>query len=313
MKEDPAISVSVLMVTYNHENFISHAIESVLMQKTSFPFELVIGEDCSTDKTREIVIRYAQNYPLIVKALLPPMNLGIRQNSLNTFKECKGKYLAFLDGDDYWTDSNKLQKQVDFLEANPDYSICVGGFTELSNGTLGKTIVIKDLKQNDQGRNGFTFGLKEMQKKWITKTLTAVIRNDVFHSIDFTVYKYIRDIHFFYHSVKNHKGFYFTEVFGVFRIHEGSVNSMKQGRVNSNAAYNCYRELYENNRDEFTRIMAYFNTLALLNYNLYNKYPGNTLGKNLKLFNEALRLTRKPKEVKYLFSAFIPSEYKDRL
>jgi glycosyltransferase involved in cell wall biosynthesis len=112
------------MVTYNHLNFIEQAIESVLMQETDFDYELVIGEDCSTDGTREIVKSYAEKYPNRIRALLHPHNLGMQQNFVRVLEACQGTYIALLEGDDYWTDSLKLQKQVDFLEANPDFSIC---------------------------------------------------------------------------------------------------------------------------------------------------------------------------------------------
>lgn len=121
--------VSVCMITYNHERFIAQAIESVLMQETDFPVELVIGEDCSTDGTRAIVQDYAARYPDKIKALLHPHNLGPahspgKNNLVSALKACRGKYIALLEGDDYWTDPHKLQKQVEFLEAHPECSMC---------------------------------------------------------------------------------------------------------------------------------------------------------------------------------------------
>jgi glycosyltransferase involved in cell wall biosynthesis len=112
------------MITYNHEKYIAEAIEGVLMQKTDFPIELIIGEDCSTDNTRDICLEYQRKYPDIIKLLLPEKNQGMMQNAFNTLKACTGKYIASCEGDDYWTDPYKLQKQVDFLEANADFSIC---------------------------------------------------------------------------------------------------------------------------------------------------------------------------------------------
>ena len=116
-------TVSVFMLTYNQEEFISQAIEGVLMQKTSFRTELVIGEDYSTDSTRSICIRYAKLYPEKIKLLLNEKNLGLGENFLKTYEKCTGKYVAICDGDDYWTDPYKLQKQVDFLETYPDFSL----------------------------------------------------------------------------------------------------------------------------------------------------------------------------------------------
>ncbi|OGV49116.1 MAG: hypothetical protein A2X49_06040 [Lentisphaerae bacterium GWF2_52_8] len=116
--------VSVALITYNHGRFIVQAIESVLMQETDFPVELVIGEDCSTDATREIVKDYAVRYPSVIRALLPERNLGAHENAKTTLGSCRGEYVAYLDGDDYWTDSKKLQAQVDFLDAHPGSALC---------------------------------------------------------------------------------------------------------------------------------------------------------------------------------------------
>ncbi len=112
------------MITYNHEKFIAQAIESVLMQETSFPVELVIGEDCSTDGTRQIVRAFAQLHPHIIRPLLPEGNVGMHRNLQSVLQACRGEYIAFLEGDDYWTSPQKLQKQADFMDSHPDFSIC---------------------------------------------------------------------------------------------------------------------------------------------------------------------------------------------
>lgn len=112
--------VSARIITYNHEPYIARAIEGVLMQETDFPIELVIGEDCSTDRTRDIVFEYQKKYPEIIRVVTSEHNVGSYQNGLRTTNACRGKYIAYCEGDDYWTDPLKLQKQVDFLEANPD-------------------------------------------------------------------------------------------------------------------------------------------------------------------------------------------------
>ncbi len=110
--------VSVCLITYNHEPYLQTAIDSVIFQKTSFPFELVIGEDCSTDKTWKICEEYVQKHPDIIRLLPSKENLGVMPNFIRTLQACKGKYIALCEGDDYWIDPYKLQKQVDFLEKN---------------------------------------------------------------------------------------------------------------------------------------------------------------------------------------------------
>ncbi|MBW8190826.1 glycosyltransferase [Neiella marina] len=121
--EQPVL-VSVLAFAYNHEKYIAEALESWLMQRCDFKFEIVIGEDCSTDSTLEIIERYQEQYPDIVRVVSDVKNVGSRENFLRTAVLCKGKYVAYCEGDDYWIDAEKLQKQVDFLEANDDYSTC---------------------------------------------------------------------------------------------------------------------------------------------------------------------------------------------
>lgn len=116
--------VSVAMITYNHEKYIAKALDGVLMQRTSFEYEIVVGEDCSTDNTRNILLNYQKRYPDKIRLLLHDKNQGMHKNAEQTYASCKGKYLAMLEGDDYWTSPEKLQKQVDFLDNHSDCVIC---------------------------------------------------------------------------------------------------------------------------------------------------------------------------------------------
>ncbi len=120
------IDVSVIMLTYNHENYVAQAIESVLAQKTSLRYELLIGDDASTDRTPEIVREYAERYPNIIRAVLREKNLGANRNSWEMTAMQRGRYSASLEGDDFWIDPCKMQKQFDFLEAHPEYIGCCG-------------------------------------------------------------------------------------------------------------------------------------------------------------------------------------------
>jgi hypothetical protein len=116
--------LSVHMPAYNHEPYIAEAIESVLSQKTDFRFELVIGEDCSTDGTRAVARDYAQRYPEDIILLEHSHNLGIWENDQSIIRACRGKYIAWLEGDDYWCSENKLQRQVDLLDSHLEMSAC---------------------------------------------------------------------------------------------------------------------------------------------------------------------------------------------
>lgn len=116
--------VSVCMIAYNHEPYISEAIQGVLSQKTDFQVELVIGEDLSTDGTRKLCEMFQQEFPDIIRLIGREKNLGMSDNFVDTVRQCRGAFVAMCEGDDYWTDPLKLQRQVDFLEASPDYSAC---------------------------------------------------------------------------------------------------------------------------------------------------------------------------------------------
>lgn len=126
------IKVSVCVPTFNHKHYISRMLDGALEQKTTFPFEIVIGDDGSTDGSQEIIRSYQEQYPDIITAFLHTENQGPfeprefagRNNVLQLLKACQGQYVAMCEGDDYWTDPYKLQKQVDFMESNPDFSIC---------------------------------------------------------------------------------------------------------------------------------------------------------------------------------------------
>lgn len=119
--------VSVRCITYNHEPYIAQAIDGFLMQKTDFPFEVIIHDDASTDKTADIIREYERKYPLIIKPIYQTENQYSKRNgsiAKAIDPKLKGKYIAFCEGDDYWIDPNKLQMQVDFLERNPEYGMC---------------------------------------------------------------------------------------------------------------------------------------------------------------------------------------------
>jgi glycosyltransferase involved in cell wall biosynthesis len=116
--------VSVCIITYNHELYIRQALDSVLVQKVNFPWEIIIADDCSTDKTREILYEYKEKHPDLIRLILQEKNTRARKNYIDLVNSATGKYIAYLEGDDYWTDPLKLQKQFDFMELNPGFSMC---------------------------------------------------------------------------------------------------------------------------------------------------------------------------------------------
>lgn len=114
------ILLSVCCATYNHAPYLRKALDSILMQKTNFVFEVLVGEDCSTDNSRDILKEYEQAYPGFFTMLYREHNLGATENFKDLYSRCQGKYVIVLETDDYWIDDNKLQIQVDYLESHPD-------------------------------------------------------------------------------------------------------------------------------------------------------------------------------------------------
>lgn len=121
MQKEPL--VSAVIITYNQEKYIKQTIDCALAQKVDFPYEIVIGEDCSTDGTREICQHYQERYPEIVRVITSDKNVGLMDNYYRTVKATRGKYIAICGGDDYWHNPEKIQKQMNFFEKNPEYGM----------------------------------------------------------------------------------------------------------------------------------------------------------------------------------------------
>jgi len=174
--------VSVKMLTYNHEQYIPQAIEGVLIQKTDFPIELIVGEDRSTDYTREIVLKHQKKYPEIIRVITSEKNVGAWRNSLRTGNACRGKYIAFCEGDDYWTDPYKLQKQVDYLEKHPECGLV---HSDVDRYYVKEGIKIKSYHKNRMipNNNGESILKAIILYDYIVETCTAVVRKDLLNEI----------------------------------------------------------------------------------------------------------------------------------
>ncbi len=169
-------TVSVFCMVYNHEKYLRQCLDGFLMQKCNFDFDIVIGEDCSTDKSREILLDYAKRYPGKFKLILHDKNVGAMENQRIVFENCTGKYIAMCEGDDYWIDQYKLQKQVDFMEAN-DLDCCNTLWQELENNQIiNKGHIQKGLMVG----NSYQFKAGEFS---YYHTATRVIRKDVLDQI----------------------------------------------------------------------------------------------------------------------------------
>jgi glycosyltransferase involved in cell wall biosynthesis len=123
-RQDGSIAVSVLVVTYNHARFVRQALDGALAQRLPEPFEIIISEDCSTDGTREIVQKYAESNPQLIRLLLSAQNVHSNEVVARGFRAARGRYIALLDGDDFWTSDDKLRAQMALLDERPDLTIC---------------------------------------------------------------------------------------------------------------------------------------------------------------------------------------------
>lgn len=143
-KENCEIKVTVIVTCYNKEKYIGKALDSLLKQKTSFPYQILVGEDCSTDGSRDVLKQYEEKYPQKLVVIYHEKNMGINRNRNELFSRCQSPYIAFCDGDDYWIDENCLQRKFDFLESHPEYIGYQTGCYTHKEGGIEK---INDLEQ----------------------------------------------------------------------------------------------------------------------------------------------------------------------
>lgn len=216
------ILVAVWMVAYNQEAFIEKAIESVMSQEANFEYKLFIGEDCSTDNTREICKKLKQKYPEKIELFLNEKNLGGNLNALNIYKQCfesNAKYIAMLEGDDYWTDPYKLQKQVDFLEKNEEFSLCFhDAYVMDGDKELHKCV----------NKNETIFKTEDLFERHFIPTASIVFRNIIQFPEWFSKVKSGDKALLFLASLKgNFK--YLPEVMSVYRIHSGGISKTHHG------------------------------------------------------------------------------------
>lgn len=216
MNSDPI--VSVLISTYNHGSFIAEAIEGALMQKTEFSFEIIISDDCSTDETRQTVEDFQRHYPDRIRTFFSAKNEGGHANFDRLFNEARGRYVSLLEGDDYWTDSLKLQKQVDFLERNPDFAIC---FHNLEIKTEGQQPEITGTTNHNEPTVSSLERITRFNYIW---TVSCVFRKNLIAGIPSWVHTLpLGDWPLFVLLAEKGSIRYLDEVMGVYRIHPGGV------------------------------------------------------------------------------------------
>ncbi|MCX6842137.1 MAG: glycosyltransferase [candidate division WOR-3 bacterium] len=181
---DPAVMnkhplVSVHMLACNHEQYVAQAIEGVLMQETDFPIELVIGEDCSTDRTREIVLEYQRKHPDVIRVVLWDRNVGLARNWRKVSDLLRGRYIAWCESDDYWTHPKMLRMLLDVMEANPDVGVVHGGVDMCD---VARKMLRRWKPRPDDDDDGDIM-LKRMRGKHFVCLLAALARSDLCRTV----------------------------------------------------------------------------------------------------------------------------------
>lgn len=259
-QDNKDILVSISCITYNHAPYIRECLDGFMMQQTNFPFEVLIHDDASTDGTTEIIKEYEAKYPNIIKPLYEEENQwvkGRRGSAVFNFPRAQGKYIALCEGDDYWTDPLKLQKQVDFLESHPDYVMC--------------THVVDMYKQAE--RTQVKWSVQEAQEydieklvygPWIYHPLSVMFRLAAFHIDKYSRYKHSKDMTLFYHLLSSGKGYYMVDNMAVYRQHAAGVWSgiNDEEKLISNFYY-C-KSLYEVERNNLA--LAYMCEILIKGY-----------------------------------------------
>ena len=214
----PLVSIAVL--TYNHEQFIAQAIDSFLAQETTFDFEIVIGDDASTDNTQKILKAFQEKNPNKFNITYHKKNIGMVPNFVNVINSCKGKYIAFCEGDDFMLDTKKLEIQASFLETNSDYAIC---FHEAKIYDQTKLELIDD---NITSAAKEDYNLDDFSKGNFMHTPTVMIRNDFTLPEAFSTLP-IGDWPLYVSVLKDRKIKKLNKVMSVYRVHEKSSWSSK--------------------------------------------------------------------------------------
>ena len=221
------MKVTVVMVTYNNEALIQQAIDSILMQETNFDYEVVIIDDCSTDGTRNILLSYRENHPETIHLNLLPENKNNNEDFAEAVLRAQGDYVALLDGDDYWTSPHKLQKQVDFLDEHDECAICFHQAYNLYPD--GRTVLYSEDVSYRFDKDRFT--LEDILCQNFLPTCSVAFRKGLFEEFPGSFYDMLA-ADWFLHVLNARYGNigYINENWGVRRVHEGGVVSMKSDK-----------------------------------------------------------------------------------
>ncbi|MBR0190711.1 MAG: glycosyltransferase [Thermoguttaceae bacterium] len=224
-----SIKLSINCITYNHAKFIRQALDGFVMQKTNFPFEVLIHDDASTDGTADIIREYEAKYPEIIKPIYQTENQyskGVSISRTFNWPRIQGEYVAMCEGDDNWTDPNKLQKQVDFLDSHPDYMGCFHPAKMVWEDMPGKSVITPTPYQRFYRKE---FTAKDILYRNFIPTASVVYRwdQDIKQTLinDFPSGIISGDTFFHLVMTKRGKIYMLDEVMSIYRIHQGGITT----------------------------------------------------------------------------------------
>lgn len=229
MSESIKPEVSIHITVYNHENFLRECLDSLVNQVTNFKFEIIIGEDCSPDNSRAIVIEYANKYPDIIIPLLYEVNQGPKHcpgkgNFTQTFYKCRGKYIVHIEGDDYLINNNKLQMQYDFLEQNPEASACFHNAIMSFEDGSGRPN--QNINPPDQKDKIYPEDLLTKKEVWFMATASVMFRRNLIGETFPNWFMLSKSGDIPLYLILSNKGYigYLPEVMSVYRRHLGGMS-----------------------------------------------------------------------------------------
>ncbi|TVP44530.1 MAG: glycosyltransferase [Gemmatimonadales bacterium] len=220
------MKLSVSITTYNHEAYIAQALDGVLAQEADFDFEIVVGDDCSTDGTRAILRAYAARYPDRILLVLPDQNQGEggKRVFASTLEHCRGRYIAFMDGDDYWTCPTKLATQVKLMEANPDVAMCFHNVLIVSELDEGVAVPYNHWNEDRE------IGLESVLHGCVVASCSPVFRRDVLIPLPAWYFSLLYgDWPLFLLAAQRGRVEYLARTMGVYRLHPAGMWSRKRG------------------------------------------------------------------------------------
>lgn len=241
--------VSICCATYNHGAFVRQCLDGFLTQETTFPVEILIHDDASTDDTATVIREYAAHYPSLIKPILQEENQyskGIKPNVHFNYPRVKGRYIAFCEGDDYWTSPQKLMMQVSFLETHANYSLCWTRFVTLENTTGVRKIDGNGRYFAESGGCGFSFA--EFVEGWHIGTQTLVFRRAAMNQANLANPAF-RDVFLISDLLTWGPGYCLPEVMATYRIHAGGIHSSKTELERAAIGVGVYRAIYLAHRD----------------------------------------------------------------